>query len=160
MRDALPTQSPPRAIRVVALVLATAVVGCGGGGDTHRQFVAHLNETCALDTTWTDRSYSDQEARLRAHDYSGATRSMRALSTLATLNWLTQRSLNPPAQDAATFAGYLEAQRQFRDVRRRLVVATRAADISEMTHLLKAEQDVRLARLKAATALGADRCWY
>jgi len=38
------------------------------------------------------------------------------------VNWLIQRTLNPPAQDAATFATYMDAQRQFRDVRRRLVV--------------------------------------
>ena len=137
--------------RLFALILATALVGCGGG-DTHSEFVAHLNETCTHDSAWTDQRYADQEDRLRARDYPAASRSMQALSTLATVNWLAQRTLNPPAQDAATFGTYMDAQRQLRDVRRRLVATTRAADIMEITRLLTAEEDVRLARLKAAAA--------
>jgi len=54
---------------------------------------------------------------------------MQALSVLATVNWLLQLMLKPPAQDTAAFATYMDTQRQFLGVRRRLVAATREADI-------------------------------
>ena len=64
---------------------------------------------------------------------------MKALSVLATVNWLVQRGLKPPVQDAAAFATYMDTQRQFLGVRRRLVAATREADIRQMTLLFDAE---------------------
>ena len=83
---------------------------------------------------------------------------MHALSVLATVNWLLQLMLEPPAHDAAAFATYMDTQRQFLGVRRRLVAATRERDIRQMTLLFDGEQEVRQARRKAAVALRADKC--
>jgi hypothetical protein len=141
----------------LALILATALVGCGGGV-THSEFVARLDETCTRDAARTDQLYAEVVDRLRAHDYPAASRSMQALSVLATVNWLIQRTLKPLAQDAAAFATDMDTQRGFLGVRRRLVAATREADITLMALLFDREQDVRQARLKAAVALGADEC--
>lgn len=74
------------------------------------------------------------------------------------MNWLVQRRLKPSPQDAAAFATYMDTQRQFLGVRRRLVAATREGDVRQMTFLFDGEQEVRQARLKAAVALGADEC--
>jgi hypothetical protein len=87
--------------------------GRGGGGETHSAFVARLVETCTDDAARTDRLYAELEDRLRVHDYPAASRSMQALSVLATVNWLLQLMLKPPAQDAAAFATYMDTQRQF-----------------------------------------------
>jgi len=147
----------PRGTLALALILATALVGCGGG-DAHSEFVARLDETCTGDDARSDQLYAELEHRLRAHDYPAASRSMHALSVLATVNWLLQLMLEPPAHDAAAFATYMDTQRQFLGVRRRLVAATREGDIRQMTLLFDGEQEVRQARRKAAVALGADKC--
>jgi hypothetical protein len=76
----------PRGTLALALILATALVGCGGG-DTHSEFVARLVETCTDHAARTDQLWAELEDRLRAHDYPAASRSMQALSVLATVNW-------------------------------------------------------------------------
>jgi hypothetical protein len=63
----------PRGTLALALILATALVGCGGG-DTHSEFVARLDETCTDDAARTAQLYAELEDRLRAHDYPAASR--------------------------------------------------------------------------------------
>jgi hypothetical protein len=116
--------------------------------------VARLNETCTGDAARIDQLYAEIEDRLRAYEYPAASRSMQDLSDLATANWQEQRTLKPPARDAAPFATYMDTQRQFLGVRRRLVAATREGDVRQMTLLFDGEQEVLHARVKAAVAFG------
>lgn len=125
---------------------------------THSEFVASLNKTCTGDQDRLDEINAEVQERQTARDYAGMADSMQVLIDFAAPNWKAQDALVAPPQDSETFAAYMDSQHEFQGILKRLVAAIRAEDGDRMAFLSGALDDARQARLKAAVALGADRC--
>ncbi len=126
---------------------------------SHEDFVSRLNATCEPRADY--QALADQAGVLYddgAHERAADT--LTRAFALAKPSWDRQRRLAEvvPARDARAYRRYLSAQREYQGILRRIVQAFRDGDDAELVFLSDALDDVKKRRLRAAIALGADKC--
>jgi hypothetical protein len=147
------TQAAP-----VTSVAAEPTTTAPESGLSHEELIDKLNDLC--ESVNADLADLDRESKKlsAARDYAGMA-DLIAKSSETTADALDElEDLDPSPEDEAAFRGYLTVIKEQQGLRERMVTAFRSEDDSAIQTIAALNESNSEARIKAAIALGADKC--